>query len=47
MPVASELIAYGREVNEICQLIRADGLIFQDLRIWKQQFVNAIRNQTI
>lgn len=31
MPVASELIAYGREVNEICQLIRADGLIFQDL----------------
>ena len=31
MPVASELIAYGREVDEICQLIRADGLIFQDL----------------
>ena len=31
MPVACDLIAYGREVNEICQLIRADGLIFQDL----------------
>ncbi len=31
MPVASELIAYGREVDEICQLIRADGLIYQDL----------------
>ena len=32
MPVASELIAYGREVDEICQLIRADGLIYQDLK---------------
>ena len=31
MPVASELIAYGREVDEISQLIRADGLIYQDL----------------
>lgn len=31
MPSANELIAHGREVNEICQLIKADGLIFQDL----------------
>lgn len=31
MPSANELIAYGREVEEICQLIKADGLIFQDL----------------
>jgi amidophosphoribosyltransferase len=31
MPVASELIAYGRDVPQICELIRADGLIFQDL----------------
>ncbi|SFN30747.1 amidophosphoribosyltransferase [Izhakiella capsodis] len=31
MPSATELIAHGREVNEICQLIKADALIFQDL----------------
>ncbi|WP_375057729.1 amidophosphoribosyltransferase [Zobellella sp. DQSA1] len=31
MPSANELIAYGREVEEICKLIGADGLIFQDL----------------
>ncbi|WP_395754927.1 amidophosphoribosyltransferase [Edwardsiella ictaluri] len=31
MPSASELIAHGREVEEIRQLIGADGLIFQDL----------------
>ncbi|MER2492553.1 amidophosphoribosyltransferase [Catenovulum sediminis] len=31
MPSANELIAYGREVDEICDLIKADGLIFQDL----------------
>lgn len=31
MPSASELIAHGREVHEIRQLIGADGLIFQDL----------------
>ncbi|MDO2952002.1 amidophosphoribosyltransferase [Aeromonas simiae] len=31
MPVANELIAHGREVEEICALIGADGLIFQDL----------------
>ena len=32
MPTSSELIAYGRDVPEICNLIRADGLIFQDLK---------------
>lgn len=31
MPSANELIAHGREVEEICKLIGADGLIFQDL----------------
>lgn len=32
MPSANELIAYGREIDEISELIRADGLIFQDLQ---------------
>ncbi|AMG29832.1 amidophosphoribosyltransferase [Grimontia hollisae] len=31
MPSANELIAHGREVDEICKTIGADGLIFQDL----------------
>jgi amidophosphoribosyltransferase len=31
MPSANELVAHGREVDEICELIGADGLIFQDL----------------
>ena len=31
MPNANELIAHGREVDEIRKLIGADGLIFQDL----------------
>jgi len=31
MPSANELIGYGREVDEICKLIKADGLIYQDL----------------
>ncbi|MGF1689037.1 amidophosphoribosyltransferase [Photobacterium japonica] len=31
MPSANELIAHGREVDEICTMIGADGLIFQDL----------------
>lgn len=31
MPSANELIAHGREVDEIRQLIGADALIFQDL----------------
>ncbi len=31
MPAASELIANGRTVNEICELIGADRLIYQDL----------------
>ena len=31
MPSANELIAYGREIEQINDLIRADGLIFQDL----------------
>ncbi|MGP1939356.1 MAG: amidophosphoribosyltransferase [Arsenophonus sp. ET-DL9-MAG3] len=31
IPSVNELIAYKREVDEICQLIGADNLIFQDL----------------
>lgn len=31
MPSANELIAHGREVDEICQKIGADALIFQNL----------------
>lgn len=31
MPSANELIGYGREVDEICQIIKADALIYQDL----------------
>jgi amidophosphoribosyltransferase len=31
MPAATELIANGREVDEICDLIGADRLIYQDL----------------
>ncbi|MFC4699035.1 amidophosphoribosyltransferase [Glaciecola siphonariae] len=32
MPSANELIAYGREIEQICECIKADGLIFQDLK---------------
>ncbi|WP_068545662.1 amidophosphoribosyltransferase [Thalassotalea crassostreae] len=31
MPSANELIAHGRELDDICELIGADKLIFQDL----------------
>lgn len=31
MPSANELIAYGREIPQICECIKADGLIFQDI----------------
>ena len=31
MPAAGELIAHGRSVEEICELIGADRLIYQDL----------------
>jgi len=31
MPSANELIAYGREIPQIRDLIKADGLIFQDI----------------
>ncbi|ADZ91327.1 amidophosphoribosyltransferase [Marinomonas mediterranea] len=31
MPAVEELIAHNRNVDEICELIGADGLIFQDL----------------
>ncbi len=31
MPVASELVAHGRTTEEVCELIEADKLIYQDL----------------
>ncbi|KGK00972.1 amidophosphoribosyltransferase [Thalassotalea sp. ND16A] len=31
MPSATELVAHGRELDDICQLIGADKLIYQDL----------------
>lgn len=31
MPTANELIAHGRDVDEICRSIKADALIYQDL----------------
>lgn len=31
MPAKSELIAYGHTVDEVCELIGADGLIYQEL----------------
>ena len=31
MPVANELVAYGRTVDEVCEYIGADALIYQDL----------------
>ncbi|WP_439327534.1 amidophosphoribosyltransferase [Lonepinella sp. BR2357] len=46
MPTKNELIAYGRNVEEIAQLIGVDGLIFQDLEALKisiQQENPAIR----
>lgn len=31
MPSPNELIAYGREVDDICESIKADGLIYQEI----------------
>ncbi|MDC9596591.1 amidophosphoribosyltransferase [Xenorhabdus anantnagensis] len=41
MPNANELIAHGREVDEIRQLIGADALIYQDL----QDLVQAVQEE--
>lgn len=41
MPSANELIAYGREISQICDLIKADGLIFQDL----QDLIDAVSEE--
>lgn len=32
MPTSGDLVAHGRTVQEVCQLIGADGLIYQDLQ---------------
>jgi amidophosphoribosyltransferase len=41
MPSANELIAYGREIDQICECIKADGLIFQDI----QDLVDAVSEE--
>ncbi len=41
MPSANELIAHGRDIEEISALIKADGLIFQDL----DDLVEAVREE--
>lgn len=41
MPSANELIAYGRENEQIAALIQADGLIFQDIT----DLVDAVREE--
>ncbi|QYJ84763.1 amidophosphoribosyltransferase [Shewanella mesophila] len=41
MPTTSELIAHGRDAEEICKLIGADGIIFQDLN----DLIEAVRQQ--
>lgn len=41
MPSANELIGYGREVDEISALIKADGLIYQDL----SDLIAAVRDE--
>lgn len=41
MPNANELIAHGREADEICRLIGADALIFQDL----SDLIDAVREE--
>jgi len=41
MPSATELIAHGREVEEIRKLIKADALIFQDLN----DLIEAVREE--
>ena len=41
MPSANELIAYGREIDQISDLIQADGLIFQDI----QDLVEAVQHE--
>ena len=41
MPSANELVAYGREIDQIADLIQADGLIFQDI----SDLVAAVREE--
>ena len=41
MPSANELIAYGREIEQIAECIKADGLIFQDIG----DLVDAVREE--
>jgi amidophosphoribosyltransferase len=41
MPAASELVAHGRSVEEVCEIIGADKLIYQDL----DDLINAVQKR--
>lgn len=41
MPSANELIAYGRDLDEISELIKADGLIYQDI----EDLIEAVKEE--
>ncbi|WP_456404250.1 amidophosphoribosyltransferase [Thiolapillus sp.] len=41
MPAASELVAHGRTTEEVCQIIGADKLIYQDL----QDLIDAVQKK--
>lgn len=43
IPSSNELIAHGREIDEICKLIGADNLIFQDLT----DLIAAVREENL
>ncbi|AEW44639.1 amidophosphoribosyltransferase [Serratia symbiotica str. 'Cinara cedri'] len=43
MPSTNELIAHGREVDDICKIIGADGLIFQNL----DDLIDAVREDNL
>ncbi|AJC50569.1 amidophosphoribosyltransferase [Coxiella endosymbiont of Amblyomma americanum] len=42
MPIAEELIAYKKSINDICESIKADWLIYQDLNSLYRAVNNAI-----
>ena len=41
MPSANELIAHGHDIDSICKIIGADGLIFQSL----DDLIGAVREE--
>jgi amidophosphoribosyltransferase len=45
MPSAHELIAHGRSTEEVCELIGADWLVYQELPTWRKP-VRAARSRS-